>query len=111
MENSAFMLKSMPTELLKYRIAKGMHMEIRYSKDAIKFLKKLPQNSSTQIRQAIRKLTLNPPQGDIKNMKGVPYDSQRLRVGSWRVIFRYTTEDKLEILLVLEIGNRGDIYK
>ena len=29
----------------------------------------------------------------------------------WRVIYRYTEENKLEVLLVLEIGDRGDIYK
>ena len=36
---------------------------------------------------------------------------QRLRVGGWRVIFRYGAENEIEILFVLEIGNRGDIYK
>jgi len=85
-------------------------MKIRYSKDAIKFLKKLPQKSAAKIRQAVRKLTLKPPQGDIKPMQGLA-DRHRLRVGGWRVIFRYTAENDVEILLVLEIGNRGDIYK
>lgn len=35
----------------------------------------------------------------------------RLRVGNWRVLYRYGEENALEILLVLDIGNRGDIYK
>lgn len=35
----------------------------------------------------------------------------RLRVGGWRIIFKYGLDGELEILFVLEIGNRGDIYK
>lgn len=35
----------------------------------------------------------------------------RLRVGSWRIIFKYGTEGEIQILFILEIGNRGDIYK
>ena len=44
-------------------------------------------------------------------MQGLQDGTMRLRVGGWRVIYRYTEENKLEVLLVLEIGNRGDIYK
>ncbi len=35
----------------------------------------------------------------------------RLRVGSWRVIYRYGIESEIDILDILDIGNRGDIYK
>ncbi|MCI9019407.1 MAG: type II toxin-antitoxin system RelE/ParE family toxin [Eubacterium sp.] len=35
----------------------------------------------------------------------------RLRVGKYRVIYRYTQEGKVEILVIMEIGSRGDIYK
>jgi mRNA-degrading endonuclease RelE of RelBE toxin-antitoxin system len=52
-----------------------------------------------------------PPAGDIKVMQGLKDGTMRLRVGSWRVLYRYGEENALEILLVLDIGNRGDIYK
>ena len=86
-------------------------MEIRYSKDSIKFLKRLDKKSVQRIRNAIYGLTQNPPIGDIKQMKGFSDDRKRLRVGEWRIIYRYTKEFKIEILDVIEIGNRGDIYK
>ena len=35
----------------------------------------------------------------------------RLRVGKYRVVYRYGTEGQLEILHVMEIGSRVDIYK
>lgn len=46
--------------------------------------------------------------GDIKQMQG--YSSYyRLRVGDYRVI--YTVNDDVLLVRVVEIGNRGDIYK
>ncbi len=86
-------------------------MQIRYSKDAIKFLGKLDKKSVERIRTAINGLTHNPPLGDMKAMQGSQNDRFRLRVGGWRIIFRYGIECEIEILFVLEIGNRGDIYK
>ena len=44
-------------------------------------------------------------------MQGMSDGTLRLRIGGWRVIYRYDSEQKVEILLVLEIGNHGDIYK
>lgn len=52
-----------------------------------------------------------PPKGDIRPLKGYKDGRQRLRVGKYRVIFRYTQEGKVEILVIMEIGSRGDIYK
>lgn len=86
-------------------------MEIRYDKVALKYLKGLPKNLRESIRSAIKGLTQKPPKGDIKQMQGYKDGRQRLRVGKYRVIYRYTKEGKLDILIVMEIGSRGDIYK
>ena len=44
-------------------------------------------------------------------MQGSKDGRMRLRVGDWRIIYKYGAEQEIEILFVLEIGNRGDIYK
>lgn len=86
-------------------------IKIRYSKDALKFLSKLDKKSVGRIRDAIAGLTNNPPVGDIKAMQGYSDGRKRLRVGSWRIIYRNENEKTVEIIFVIDIGNRGDIYK
>ena len=86
-------------------------MKIKYSRDALKFLAKLDAKSVKRIRNAIQGLTMTPPLGDIKPMQGYDDGRKRLRVGGWRIIFRYGSEGEIEILFVIDIGNRGDIYK
>lgn len=86
-------------------------MKIRYSKKSLKFLAKQERSVVDRIRAAVEKLTLTPPEGDIKEMQGFSDGRLRLRVGSFRVIYRYTDEGEIKVLLVMEIGNRGDIYK
>ncbi len=85
--------------------------QIKYSKDALKFLAKLDKKSVTRIREAISGLTVTPPVGDIKAMQGYSDGRKRLRVGSWRIIYKQVSEDSVEIIYVIDIGNRGDIYK
>ncbi len=86
-------------------------MVIKYSKDSLKFLSKLDKKSVDRIRAAIQDLTLTPPKGDIKTMQGYTDNRKRLRVGSWRIIYKYGVENEIEILFIIDIGNRGDIYK
>ena len=86
-------------------------IKIRYSRDALKFLSKLNKQSVGRIRDAITGLTYNPPVGDIKTMQGYSDGRKRLRVGSWRIIYRKENEETVEIIFVIDIGNRGDIYK
>lgn len=86
-------------------------MIIKYSKKSLKFLGKLDKKSVARIQNAISGLTLSPPEGDIKTLQGYKDDRMRLRVGDWRIVYRYGIHGEIEILLVLEIGNRGDIYK
>ena len=86
-------------------------MQIKYSKSSLKFLSKLDKKSIMRIKTAISGLTLEPPEGDIKTMEGFTDNRKRLRVGHWRIIFKYDKENEIEILLIIDIGNRGDIYK
>ena len=85
--------------------------KIVYSKDALKFLSKLDKKSVIRIREAINGLVSDPPAGDIKVMQGYKDGRMRLRVGSWRVIYRLEDEQTVRIIFVIDIGNRGDIYK
>ena len=86
-------------------------MEIRYSKSAVKFINSLDKNNKQRIKTGIEKLILTPPEGDIKQLHGFSDVRYRLRVGKFRVIYKYTEENRLMILNILDIGNRGDIYK
>ena len=82
-----------------------MTYRIELSKDAEKFLLKQPSRQQARIVEALMKL---PAVGDIKKMSGHD-DLYRLRVGDYRVIYR--VEHQVLLVMVLQIGNRGDIYK
>ncbi len=86
-------------------------MMIKFSKTALKFLQKLDKKSVERLRNAIQGLTLNPPMGDIKTLQGYSDDCKRLRVNGWRVIYRIDMNNEQSLLLILDIGNRGDVYK
>ena len=64
-----------------------------------------------RIHQAIQGLTVTPPQGDIKPMEGKPDGRFRLRVGGYRVIYRYDVDGVMTVLYIMDVGPRGDIYK
>lgn len=76
-------------------------MEIQYSKQSIKFLKKQPAAVSQRIRNAIQAL----PSGDVKKLKNC--NGYRLRVGNYRVIF----DRNGNVLMIEKIDNRGQVYK
>lgn len=86
-------------------------MVIKYSKSALKYLARQDRKTVDRIRAAIAGLTNRPPDGDIKPLQGYGDGRMRLRSGSCRIIFRYDEENEVEILLILDIGNRGDVYK
>lgn len=75
---------------------------IQYSKQAKKFLSKQTAQNQKRLKNAID----NIPLGDIKKLKG-KNDFHRLRVGDFRIIFT----DTLEVLYIIDINNRGDVYK
>lgn len=86
-------------------------MEIQYEKSAIKYLKALQKPQRDLILEAIEKLTHKPTGGDIKKMSGYRDGRYRLRVGKYRMIYKYLTNNEIEILCVMDVGRREDIYK
>ena len=76
-------------------------MEIQYSKQAIKFLKKQDKPTVVRIINAINAL----PAGDVKKLQG--QSGYRLRVGDFRIIF----DKNGDILYIEKINNRGQVYK
>lgn len=86
-------------------------MEIRYAKAARKALESYDRPTKQRIRAAILGLTEKPPKGDIKRMEGFNDGRMRLRVGGYRVIFRYDHDGQIEILQIINIDSRGGVYK
>lgn len=84
----------------------GAHLMYRIiiKKKAKKFIDRLPLNEKKRIVAAIELL----PNGeDIKKLKG-HNDLLRLRVGEYRII--YTVDHGELIVMVIDAGNRGEIY-
>jgi mRNA interferase RelE/StbE len=84
-------------------------MPITYSKQALKYLRKMPRASAADIMSAVRQIDEDRSafQGNLIKMTNSPY--YRLRIGDYRVIL--DIDDGKLIVLVLKIGTRGDVYK
>ena len=86
-------------------------MEISYSKSAAKAINGLDRPTKQRIRDGILGLTKKPPEGDIRPLQGYNDGRQRLRVGKYRVIFKFDLESEIQILYIMNVGSRGYIYK
>jgi mRNA interferase RelE/StbE len=79
-------------------------MTILYSKTSLSYLGRLGKSLRKRIISAIDKL---PDHGDIKKMKGKKLvHLYRLRIGKYRIVYQM----EAEILKILDIDTRGDIY-
>lgn len=76
-------------------------MDIKYSKAAVKFIKKQDKNTQKRIIDAIEKL----PQGDVVKLQGL--GGYRLRIGNYRVIYDIYGN----ILDIIDIDSRGQVYR
>lgn len=88
-----------------------MGYKIEYSKNAIRFLKKLDNYTKTVIKNWISK-NLSDCSNPFQHGKPLTADKKgywRYRVGDYRIICEIK-QDKL-IIAVIEIGHRSDIYK
>ena len=82
---------------MKYRI------DIR--RKAEKFIRKLPRQDKERVLSAIYRL----PEGKKKKKLQGHEGLMRLRVGDYRIIYRM--DNGRLIVLVIDAGSRGDIYK
>lgn len=70
-------------------------------------LKKLPLESYERVKEAIRRLSEEPRPSGCKKLAG--REGWRIRVGDYRVI--YEIDDKAEVITVLHLGRRRNIYR
>lgn len=86
-------------------------MRIEYSKKAAKYIESLDRPTKRRIKVGIEGLTERPPQGDIRILQGYSDGRKRLRIGKYRIIYNYLPNGKIEILYIIDVDSRGDIYK
>ena len=86
-------------------------MKIKYSKKAVKYIESLDKPTKHRIKAGIEGLAENPPKGDIRTMQGYKDGRKRLRIGKYRIIYNYISNGDIELLYVMNIDSRGDIYK
>ena len=74
-----------------------------------KSLARIPANWQKRIVAKIKEVAIDPyaPNNNLTKLQG--REGYRLRVGDWRVI--YELQDDRLVMLVLEVGARGGIYK
>ena len=86
-------------------------MRVVYSRVAVKAINSFDKSIKQRIKTGIEGLLEVPPKGDIKQMQGVNPPALRLRIGKYRVLYEYTNLNDEEVLMIKDIGSRGDIYK
>ena len=86
-------------------------MRIEYSKKAVTYISSLDRPTKQRIKKAIEGLTEQPPKGDIRMLQGFSDGRKRLRVGKYRIIYNYLPSGEVEILYIVNVDSRGDIYK
>ena len=80
-----------------------------YKKAAIKAMAKMPKGIRSKMIDTLELIAEDPKayQGDWKHLSGSPY--WRLRVGGYRAIC--DLQENQLVLLVVNAGPRGDVYK
>ena len=82
-------------------------MNVVLSKKAAKVLETLDKPTRARIVAGIHGI----PRGDIKPLQGYFDGRNRLRIGKYRVVFRFMEKTGESVLHIMDIGSRGDIYK
>ena len=83
-----------------------MSYSLAIYRGASKTLAKIPSPDYERIRDAIRELANNPRPFGCKKLIGRP--AWRIRVGNYRAI--YEINDKKQIITVVDVGHRKDVY-
>ncbi len=83
-------------------------LEIRYSKQAVNFLKSAEKKLTTRILKKIEKLRENPIGHDSKVIEGYNEKLFRVRVGDYRIL--YEVDFKNDQLGIVKIDKRSKVY-
>jgi len=86
-----------------------MALKLKISKQASKFIQKLPPKQYKQVVGTVLALLRDPEPQDSKYLKGSAQGNRRADIGEYRIIYRTEGDD----LLALVIGKRNDdeVYK
>ena len=75
-----------------------------------KYYEKLPPKLKNKVIEVFNQLRENPYSiPNVKPLAGSNHDDYRIRIGSLRLLYRIQN-DRL-IIIILDMGPRGDIYK
>jgi mRNA interferase RelE/StbE len=81
---------------------------IQIDKDAEKVLRRQARPTKERLVKAILVLVDDPHPANSRKLEGY-HDLFRLHVGDWRIIYQVNRDQLL--ILVLEVGSRGEIYR
>lgn len=84
-------------------------LEIEYRRPARKALAKLPRMVARQFLAAFEALAADPERKDLDVKRMIGREGFRLRIGRWRALYRF--EDDRMVIVILNVGPRGDVYK
>lgn len=87
--------------------------EILYHRHAVRYLRRMPEDRKIQVKAALAEAAALPdplahPQ--VVAMTGEWKGCMRIRVGTYRAIFRCADVDGVTTMEVLHVGPRGDVY-
>lgn len=82
---------------------------VSYKKKAIRTLARMPARMRARFEMAFAALAQDPAASglDVKRLQG--RDGYRLRIGDWRAL--YELDEGHLVILVIDVGSRGDVYK
>ncbi|GAB3898100.1 type II toxin-antitoxin system RelE family toxin [Spirosoma agri] len=87
-----------------------MAYQLSFSDKALRSLKKIPNSDTKKIISALEQLAQDPhSKTSVKRLTNHPDAIFRLRVGDYRVL--YDKHDQIQIIAVIDIGHRKDIYE
>ncbi len=81
---------------------------IRIQRRPQRYMRRLPKPILQRIRTVIRTLAENPRPLGYEALSGFK-NLYRIRVGDWRII--YAIEDDELVVLIVEVGPRGQVYR
>jgi len=87
-----------------------MMFKLKFLGKALEDLEKINRAQQKIIKEKLLILAKNPEvlKNNIKKLSGVKEDLYRLRVGSYRVIFK--KEKEYLLIIIIRIGHRKEIY-